>query len=149
MAKIAVDPPGSGDKKIWRELYEGYQRFYKMPENPQVAETVWQWIHNPAHVTECLLARDSSGRVVGLAHFRDVPRPLSAATAGFLDDLFVAEDARGGAAAEALIEAVSAIGRERGWAWLRWFTAEDNYRARAFYDRVAHLSQWKTYQLDL
>lgn len=149
MAEITVDPPRSGDKEPWRKLYEGYQRFYEMPENPQVAETVWQWIHDPSHVTECLLARDPSGRVVGLAHFRDVPRPLSGATAGFLDDLFVAADARGGGIAGALIAAVSNIGRERGWAWLRWFTAEDNYRARAFYDRVAYLSHWKTYQLDL
>lgn len=149
MAEITVDPPRPEDKDAWRELYEGYQRFYKMPESPQVAETVWQWIHDPSHVTECLLARDPSGRVVGLAHFRDVPRPLSGATAGFLDDLFVAADVRGEGTAEALIAEVSAIGRERGWAWLRWFTAEDNYRARAFYDRVAYLSQWKTYQLDL
>lgn len=149
MAEITVDPPQPGDQEAWRELYEGYQRFYKMPENPQVADTVWQWIHDSAHVTECLLARDPSGRVVGLAHYRDVPRPLSGATAGFLDDLFVAPNVRGEGIAEALIAAVSSIGRERGWAWLRWFTAEDNYRARAFYDRVAYLSQWKTYQLDL
>ncbi len=149
MAEITVDPPRSEDKETWRELYEGYQRFYKMPEDPQVGEAVWLWIHDPTHATECLLARDASGRAVGLAHFRDVPRPLSASTAGFLDDLFVAPDARGGGYAEALIAAVSAIGRERGWSWLRWFTAEDNYRARAFYDRVAYLSQWKTYQIDL
>lgn len=149
MAEISVGPPEPQDKEAWRELYEGYQRFYKMPENPQVAETVWQWIHDSTQVTECLLARNSAGTVVGLAHFRDVPRPLSAATAGFLDDLFVAPDTRGSGVAETLVDAISAIGRERGWAWLRWFTAEDNYRARAFYDRVANLSQWKTYQLDL
>ena len=149
MAQLTIDRPRPEDKEAWRELYEGYQRFYKMPENPEVAETVWQWIHEPAHVTECLLARDPEGRVVGLAHYRDVPRPLSASTAGFLDDLFVAPDARGGGYAEALIDAVSAIGRDRGWSWLRWFTAEDNYRARSFYDRIAFLSQWKTYQKDL
>jgi GNAT superfamily N-acetyltransferase len=149
MAEITVDLPGPQDKQSWRDLFEGYQRFYKMPEDPDIAETVWQWIHDPAHATECLLARDASGRAVGLAHFRDVPRPLSGTSAVFLDDLFVSPDARGGGYAEALIEAVSAIGRERGWSWLRWFTAEDNYRARGFYDRVAYLSQWKTYQIDI
>ncbi len=149
MAEIAIDPPQPEDEEIWRQLFEGYQRFYKMPEDPSVAVRVWQWIHDPAHATECLLARDASGQVVGLAHFRELPRPLSATTAGFLDDLFVAPDARGGGYADALIEAVSAIGRDRGWSWLRWFTAEDNYRARALYDRVANLSPWKTYQVDL
>ena len=149
MTEITVGPPRSEDKESWRELFDGYQRFYKMPEDPQVADTVWQWIHDPAHATECLLARDPSGGVVGLAHFRGLPRPLSGTNAGFLDDLFVAAEARGGGAADALIAAVSAIGRERGWSWLRWFTAEDNHRARALYERVAYLSQWKTYQIDL
>ncbi|NKB50091.1 MAG: GNAT family N-acetyltransferase [Alphaproteobacteria bacterium] len=149
MTEILVEPPRPEDKESWRELFEGYQNFYKVPENPQVAETVWQWIHDPAHATECLLARETSGAVVGLAHFRDLPRPLSGTTAGFLDDLFVTPEARGSGAADALIAAVSAIGRERGWSWLRWFTAEDNHRARAFYDRVAYLSQWQTYQVDL
>ncbi len=149
MAEFKIDPPRPEDKQAWRELFEGYQRFYEMPENGQVAETVWQWIHDPAHATECLLARDAEGQVIGLAHFRALPRPLSGTSAGFLDDLFVAPEHRGSGAADALIEALGAIGRERGWSWLRWFTAEDNYRARAFYDRVAYLSQWKTYQIDL
>lgn len=149
MTKILVEPPGPEDKDRWRELFEGYQQFYKMADDPAVAERVWSWIHDPAHPTECLLARESSGEVIGLAHFRDLPRPLSGTTAGFLDDLFVAPEARGGGAADALIAAVSDIGRERGWSWLRWFTAEDNHRARAFYDRVAYLSQWQTYQIDL
>lgn len=149
MSSIAVAPPGAEDETSWRVLFEGYQRFYRMPEDPNVAETVWGWIHDPAHPTECLLARDGSGRAVGLAHFRALPRPLSGSEAGFLDDLFVAEDARGTGAAEALIEAVAALGRARGWSWLRWFTAEDNYRARAFYDRVARATAWKTYQVDI
>jgi len=149
MAGIKVDSPRPEDKDTWRELFEGYQRFYQMPENPQVAETVWQWINDPGHATSCLLARDEAGQVVGLAHFRDVPRPLSGTSAGFLDDLFVVPERRGSGVAEALVEGVSAAGRARGWSWLRWFTAEDNYRARAFYDRVAYLSQWKTYQIDL
>lgn len=149
MAEFVVDPPQPGDKAAWRALFEGYQRFYKMPADPHVAETVWRWIHDPKHPTECLLARDATGRVVGLAHFRDLPRPLSATTAGFLDDLFVAPEIRGSGAADALIAAVTEVGRQRNWSWLRWFTAEDNYRARGFYDRVATLSQWKTYQVDL
>ena len=149
MTEISIEPPRSSDEAAWRDLYEGYQRFYEMPENPQVAATVWQWIHDPAHATECLVAREPSGRVVGLAHFRALPRPLSGSEAGFLDDLFVMPVARGSGAADALIAAVGAIGRDRGWSWLRWFTAEDNHRARVFYDRVAYLSQWKTYQLDL
>ena len=149
MAEIFIGPPEPGDHDAWRTLFEGYQRFYKMPENAAVATTVWRWIHDPDHTVECLVARDAGGRLIGLAHYRDLPRPLTGEVAGFLDDLFVAAEARGSGAADALIGAVVEAGRARGWAWLRWFTAEDNYRARAVYDRVATLSPWKTYQVDL
>src|SRR3546814_2269544 len=132
MSPFTVVPPEASDKEAWRILFEGYRRFYRMPDDPAVFETVWGWIHDPAHPTECLLAHDASGHVIGLAHFRNLPRPLSGSNAGFLDDLFVAEPARGSGAAEALVNAVAEIGRTRGWAWLRWFTAENNYRARAF-----------------
>ena len=51
--------------------------------------------------------------------------------------------------ADALFERLAAIGRERGWSSLRWLTADDNYRARALYDRRAKRTMWITYQMDL
>jgi GNAT superfamily N-acetyltransferase len=149
MSAINVAPARPDDKDAWRPLFEGYRQFYRQTDDPAVAESVWAWIMDRDHPTTCLLARDAAGAVVGLAHYRELPRPLSGTSAGFLDDLFVVPQARGSGVAEALVDAIAAEGRRRGWSWLRWFTAEDNYRARAFYDRVASLSQWKTYQLDI
>ena len=149
MSAISVAPARPDDKAAWHPLFEGYRQFYKQPDDPSVADTVWGWIQDPNHPTNCLLASDANGTVIGLAHYRELPRPLSGTAAGFLDDLFVVPEARGSGAADALIEAVTAHGRQHGWSWLRWFTAEDNYRARSFYDRVSNLSQWKTYQLDI
>ena len=149
MATIQIEPPAPEDKAAWATLFQGYRRFYEMPDDPDVIERVWGWIHDPAQQTECLLARDASGQPIGLAHFRSLARPLSGTEAGFLDDLFVSEDARGSGAADELMNAIAEIGRSRGWSWLRWFTAEDNYRGRGFYDRVAHVTPWKTYQVDI
>jgi len=149
MATIHIEPPTPEDKAAWAALFQGYRRFYEMPDDPDVIERVWGWIHDPAHQTECLLARDADGAAIGLAHFRSLARPLSGTEAGFLDDLFVSEGARGGGAADALVNAITEIGRTRNWSWLRWFTAEDNYRGRGFYDRVAHVTPWKTYQVDI
>ena len=149
MSEIKVTPARPDDKAAWLPLFEGYRDFYRQPADPAVAERVWAWIHDPAHPTCCLLARDAGGAIIGLAHYRELPRPLSGTNAGFLDDLFVVPAARGSGAAEALIDAIAAEGAARGWSWLRWFTAEENYRARALYDRVAGLSQWKTYQRDI
>lgn len=149
MPQIAVGPPLPEEHEAWRELFIGYRRFYKMEDDDDLVARVWSWIHDPEHPTECLLARLPDGTAIGLAHFRDLPRPLSGSNAGFLDDLYVREDHRGSGAADALVETLADMGRTRNWAWLRWFTAEDNYRGRGFYDRVAHATPWKTYQVDI
>lgn len=149
MATIHIEPPAPEDKDAWAALFQGYRRFYAMPDDPDVIERVWGWVNDPDHQTECLLARNSDGVPIGLAHFRNLARPLSGTEAGFLDDLFVCEEARGSGAADALVNAIAEIGRTRNWSWLRWFTAEDNYRGRGFYDRVAHATPRKTYQVDI
>ncbi len=147
--QLSVSPPRSGDKAMWRALYDGYAAFYKMPMDDQIADTLWGWLHDPAHIVEGLIARIADEKVVGLAQFRTMPRPLAGATCGFLDDLYVAPERRGGGVADALFERLAAIGRERGWSSLRWLTADDNYRARALYDRRAKRTMWITYQMDL
>jgi GNAT superfamily N-acetyltransferase len=133
----------------WERLYAGYAGFYQVEQTPEMRARVWEWIHDPEHEVEGLVALDGHARAIGLAHFRAFARPLAASTGGFLDDLFVAPEARGFGAAQALIEAIAAIGRERGWSVVRWITAEDNDRARAVYDRLAARTRWVTYDLKL
>ena len=143
---VALAPRHRAD---WEELYAGYAAFYRVAQTPEMRERVWSWIHDPAHEVEALVAEDAAGRAVGLAHFRPYARPLSASTGGFLDDLFVASHMRGQRVADALIAAVSEEGRRRGWTVLRWITADNNYRGRAVYDRVATLTPWRTYDIPL
>lgn len=149
MEEIAIAPPRPEDYADWRRLYEGYATFYKMPMTDEIAGTVWRWLLDPAHPLDALVARSRDGRVVGLAHFRPMPRPLTGSTAGFLDDLFVDPACRGARVADRLLEAMAAIGRERGWTLIRWLTADNNYRARGVYDRQAKRTMWITYQMDL
>jgi len=95
------------------------------------------------------LARDDSGAAVGFATVFWLWSTLSASRIGLMNDLFVAPDARGGGAAEALIERCREACRERGAARLTWQTAKDNLRARALYDRVGGTrEEWLDYWLD-
>jgi GNAT superfamily N-acetyltransferase len=149
MAEITIGPPRAEDFADWRRLYEGYATFYKMPMNDEIAGTVWGWLLDPAHPLEALLARAGDGRIVGLAHFRPMPRPLTGSTAGFLDDLFVDPALRGSGLADRLLEAMGETGRRRGWSLIRWLTADNNFRARGVYDRHAQRTMWITYQMDL
>jgi GNAT superfamily N-acetyltransferase len=140
----------------WERLYAGYAEFYRVTQTPEMRARVWGWIHDPAHEVEGFVAEDASGRAIGLAHFRAFARPLSATVGGYLDDLFVAPEARGGGpsqrgqrVADALIEAVAEEGRRRGWSVIRWITADDNYRGRGVYDRLATRTMWITYDKKL
>jgi GNAT superfamily N-acetyltransferase len=138
----------ASDKAEWAALYAGYAAFYKVEQTEAMRETVWGWLMDSAHGTEGLVA-EIDGALVGLAHFRPYARPLSASVGGFLDDLFVGPAARGSGAAEALITALGDLGRARGWTVIRWITAEDNYRARGLYDRLADRTKWVTYDIKL
>lgn len=149
MAETRIVRPQTAHRAAWDRLYAGYADFYRVAQTPEMRDRVWSWLMDEGHEVEGLLALDTAGEPVGLAHFRPFARPLSASTGGFLDDLFVAPAARGGGQARALIEAVAAIGRERGWSVIRWITAEDNYRARGLYDQIAGRTPWVTYDVKL
>lgn len=133
----------------WERLFAGYAAFYKVDQTPQMRETVWQWIFDSGHVVKALVAVDAGDTPVGLAHYRSMPRPLRAATGGFLDDLFVEPKLRGKGVVQALMSALSDIGRAEGWSSIRWLTAEDNYRARSFYDHIAARTVFLTYEMKL
>ena len=146
---VTIRPVEPKDRSAWDTLYAGYAAFYKVTQTHEMRDTVWSWLHNPAHETNGFVAEDADGTLIGLTHYRPFARPLSASTGGFLDDLFVSPDARGSGAAKALIDAVAHEGKQRGWTVIRWITAEDNYRARSLYDKVAEKTKWATYDVKL
>lgn len=143
-----IRKPQAEDFAAWATLYAGYAAFYGVTQTEEMRARVWSWLQDGGHPVQGLVAAEG-GRLIGLAHFRPFSRPLSATTGGFLDDLFVDPAARGSGAAAALIAAVKAEGQAQGWSVIRWITAEDNYRARALYDRVADRTKWVTYDIKL
>ena len=134
------------DRADWEPLYRGYADFYRVEMTDATLNTVWGWIHDDANPFFGLIARDADDRAVGLMHCRQMPSPLRGALVGFLDDLFVDPAARGRGVVGELYRALDALAREQGWPFVRWITAEDNYRARAVYDRLSARTHWVTYQ---
>lgn len=149
MSAVRIVPLEPRHRADWERLYAGYAAFYKVDQTQAMRDAVWGWIHDPAHEVKALVAEDDSGRAIGLAHYRPYARPLRAGYGGFLDDLFVDPAARGGRVADALIARLCEIGREKGWNVIRWITADDNYRGRGVYDRVATRTMWVTYDVAL
>jgi ribosomal protein S18 acetylase RimI-like enzyme len=87
-------------------------------------------------------------RAVGFATVFWSWSTLTGGRIGVMNDLYVAEEARGDGAAEALIGACAEAARERGARELTWQTAPDNRRAQAVYERIgAERSEWFDYTL--
>jgi GNAT superfamily N-acetyltransferase len=145
--QATISKPTGADRPGWRQLFQLYAEFYRMPMDEATAGRVWGWLQDAAHPVKGLVARGEDGRLLGLTHYRPMPSPLRGTDICFLDDLFVLPEARGQQLGEALIQAVVEEARRQGWRAVRWITAEDNARARRLYDRVAQKTHWVTYEI--
>jgi len=149
MSDVKIVPLSDRHRADWEILYAGYAAFYKVAQTAEMRAKVWGWIMDPGHETNALVAEDAAGRAIGLAHWRRFARPLSASAGCFLDDLFVLPEQRGRRVADALIGALAELARAEGWSVVRWITADDNYRGRAVYDRLAKRTMWITYDVPI
>ena len=144
---ITVTALSERDRSEWEKLYFAYADFYNMPMNQEVLDTVWSWIFDQNNKFYCLIAKDDSNNGLGLMHYREMPSPLRGASVGFLDDLFVNPDYRGKGIVNALYKALNKEASKHGWPFVRWITADNNYRGRSVYDKISEKTHWVTYQM--
>jgi GNAT superfamily N-acetyltransferase len=145
----------SEDRPAWEELARGYKAFYRTPTTDEQYEAAWRQLQDESS-RFCGLGAylgdapegAPTGALVGIAHYLFHPM-MWYGDACFLQDLFVAEAARGKGAARALIERVAEIARTRGATRLYWTTQEDNARARLLYDKVARFNGFIRYDYPL
>lgn len=146
-----IEPVREADLADLLPLMRGYCDFYGVaPSDDALLALARALIADPEHEGLQLLARDEAGRATGFATVYWSWETLAAGRIGVMNDLFVAEEARGTGLAEALIAACRERCAARGARRLTWQTALDNHRARAVYDRVGgRPSQWLDYSLDV
>ena len=133
-------------------LMRGYCEFYEVdPADEALLALARTLIADPEQEGLQLIARADDGEAVGFATIFWTWSTLSASRLGVMNDLFVAEGARGGGVADALIEACAERCRERGATSLDWQTAHTNRRAQTVYDRVGARrdDRWLDYSLDV
>jgi GNAT superfamily N-acetyltransferase len=130
--------------------FKSYGKICESPISDDQLRLVWSWIHADRSVEAiAVVPGGEENDPAGIAHLRSWVRPLRGEVAGYLDDIFVDPQNRGSGAADALFEATRALGVKHGWSIVRWTTADDNYRARSAYERVATRTGWITYEMDL
>ncbi|MBM3606247.1 MAG: GNAT family N-acetyltransferase [Alphaproteobacteria bacterium] len=101
---------------------------------------------DPAVPAQTALVAERDGRLVGLVHAIFHPHNWRIEEVCYLQDLYVAPEARGTGAGRALIEAVYAAADANGTPLVYWLTQDFNMPARQLYDRVAKLTPFIRYQ---
>ena len=146
---MRVDRVSEQDLAVLLLLVRGYCDFYEVtPSDEELLALSRALIADPEREGLQLIARDEDGDAVGFATIYWSWATTSAQRIGVMNDLFVAPEARGSGAAEALIESCREECRRRGAGKLTWQTAPDNERAQRVYDRVgATKEQWLDYWL--
>ena len=134
------------DKEEWEVLYRGYADFYKVEMKDEILKTVWSWLQDRNHDVKGIVY-EHENKVVGLAHYRRMPRPLRGKYIGFLDDIYVEPKYRGKKIGEKLIHQLKDISKKNNWDLIRWVTHNDNIRAKSLYDRIAKKTTWDLYEL--
>jgi GNAT superfamily N-acetyltransferase len=135
-ADIAIRPIGLDERADWEPLWKGYQAFYKVVISDETTAVTWARLHDPTEPMGVLGAY-VDGKLRGIVHYLFHRSCWSIGNYCYLQDLFVAEDARNHGLGRALIEAVEERARAAGASRVHWLTHETNADARALYDKLA------------
>ena len=131
-------------------LMRAYCDFYEVaPSDEALLAMARELIDDPVKEGVQLIARSEDGRAIGFATIFWTWSTLTASRVAVMNDLFLDPAARGGGAAERLIDACAERAREHGATELAWTTAHDNERARRLYDRIGARRdpRWLDYSL--
>ena len=133
---VEVRPVEYRDIDIWHSLWKGYQRFYQVIIPKSVTLQTWARFLDPVEPMHAALAV-SQGEALGLVHSIYHRSTWTTSDYCYLQDLYVADEARGAGVGRALIEHVYADARRRGASRVYWTTHESNHAAMQLYDRIA------------
>jgi GNAT superfamily N-acetyltransferase len=145
---VTVRPLREADRAAWEPLWAGYLTFYQSVLPSDITEMTWSRFH---HEGEQLygLGAEQGGMLIGFAHYLLHRSTWARHCYCYLEDIFVAETARGAGAGRALIDAVETAACKANASRLYWTTHETNAQARALYDKVAQRSGFIQYRKSL
>ena len=135
------------DLDLVAPLFDGYRRFYGQAADIPRAQAFLRERLERNESTILLAMRD--GTAAGFTQLYPLFSSVRTARLWLLNDLFVAEHARRGGVARALLDAAVAFAREQGAAGVMLETMRDNAPARALYRAAGwHEDETQWYSLD-
>lgn len=131
MTAIAIRRATPADLDAVAPLFDAYRGFYGQPSDPGRAR---DWLaERMARGESVVLLGERGGRIAGFAQLYPMFSSVRTARTWILNDLYVAEDARRGGVARALLDAAASFARSEGAAGISLETTVDNAAARALY----------------
>ena len=144
-AAITIRDLRSDERATWEPLWRAYLAFYESREIPEATDAAWRRAHDPAEPMH-IVGAFVDGELLGIAQYLFHRSFWTPGDYCYLQDLFVANRARGKGLGRALIAAVEERARAAGASRLHWLTREENRTARALYDKVADRSGFIQYR---
>jgi len=142
MIEIARLAPA--DFEAWAPLWRGYQTFYKVDLPEETTRLTFARLTGGAEPMGAFLARDGA-RALGVVHWITHRSCWTPGDYCYLQDLFVAAEARDAGVGRKLIETVYEVAQARGCSRVYWLTHETNTPAMRLYDDVATKSGFLQY----
>lgn len=143
---VKVRPVVASDEQAWLKLFRDYVAFYKASVPEDVIAQTWRRLLGREDNMMALIACDGEEQALGIAALVFHRSTWSLSWYCYLEDLFVAPEARGQGVGRALIEATYAEADRRGVDRTYWATQDDNATARMLYDRVGQLTEFVQYR---
>jgi len=127
----AIRRAGPQDLDALAVLFDGYRRFYGQHSDISGAR---DWLRSRLRLGESVVfVAAATDALVGFTQLYPMYSSVRMARTWILNDLFVAENARRGGVARALLDAAATFAREDGAAGISLETTSDNAPARALY----------------
>ena len=146
-------PVEAADEAAWRRLWRAYCDFYQVTVPDDVTGTLWRRIMDDRTPIRALVAetaaRQNKPQIIGFANFVLHPYTWGTGLMCYLEDLFVAEQARRAGVGKAVIETLIRMGYDNGWARVYWHTHESNRMARSLYEKVTPADSFVRYVVHL
>lgn len=133
---IQVMPLAADQKHLWYPLWRGYQTFYKADIPEAVSDLTWARLLDEAEGMGGALAW-VDGKAVGFVHHIMHRSCWTEGDYCYLQDLFVADEARGQGIGRKLIEYVYDYAKTKRCSRVYWLTHETNTDAMQLYDNIA------------
>ena len=145
---VNVRPLQARDESAWRILWDSYVRFYEREPDAALTRHTWNRIMDPAAAVHAIVAETTAGEVIGIANYILHENTATLTPVCYLQDLYVAPQARATGVGKQLIDWLQDAMKAQGWSRLYWNTKENNYRARGLYDKYTPHSGFLRYVID-